>query len=276
MSDSIDRPIVSNLPAPHSLSQKFMLMTQGDPRTSEKVPMVAHDFESFSSGFGTVSSVGLTGSTGIIVTGATITSSGSFALSIDAAGLKTHLGLGDAAYRGTGNTGSNTDENNLVIYWEGGAILTTGDIAFISTTGNFGDISTSGEDAKIFTSGIRALISTFGDAAYIETWGQYADMQTHGEFSGFSVNGASGFINMNGVNGHIESRGTFKLRGDAYVTTISHAASLNRAISLPDQDGTLAVRATGPYADDTAAAAGGVPIGSLYYQASGATFTRLV
>lgn len=64
-------------------------------------------------GSGTVTSVGLTGSNGITVTGATpITTSGSWALSVDAPALKSHLSL-------------NNVENTALSTWAGSANLTT-------------------------------------------------------------------------------------------------------------------------------------------------------
>lgn len=95
-----------------------------------------------------------------------------------------------------------------------GELKTTGAAAYLATYGAAAQIYTDGTNAYIYTSGTNASIFTGGSNAHIYT-------------------GSSG--------AYIQTRSTFKLKGATFVTTLSHAATANRAIAFPDAEGTLAL-----------------------------------
>ena len=105
----------------------------------------------------------------------------------------------------------------------------------VSTSGDLASVSTNGSDASIYTTGIAAEIYTTGIAASIFT---------------------------TGANAYIESRSTFNLNGGTFKTTLSHAATADRAIAFPDAAGTLLL-ADGSGANLTALNADNVSSGTL-------------
>ena len=293
MSDSLDRPELSNVATPDGVAAPYFLLSDGNPKTNTKAKVTAVTVDSMLAGYGSVRSVAATGANGIIITGSPITTSGALAISVDAAALQNHLGLGSAAYRGLSNSGGSLDGGKCVTYLAEGAISTTGPNAYITTTGNNASIATSGDSASIYTTGVNASIYTIGFYAEILTSGDYAHIYTNGadayifttgsnatiytSGAGGSIftEGANAPIYTLGVNAFIQTRSTFKLNNGVNTTTIVHSPTANRQVQVPDRDCVLTGIPLGPFANDAAAATGGVPIGGLYYQASGATFTRL-
>jgi hypothetical protein len=95
-----------------------------------------------------------------------------------------------------------------------GTVGATTPSTIAGTTGTFsGVVSTTGADAHIYTQ---------GDGADISTYGAFASIITHG-------------------GGHVQTSSTFKLDNGAYITTLSHAPTTDRAIAFPDAAGTLAL-----------------------------------
>ena len=111
-----------------------------------------------------------------------------------------------------------------------GDLNTTGSGACIYTNGANAEIYTNGADANIYTNGVNAQISTNGANGYIYTNGVGAHIYTAGQYANIYTTGA---------NAYIESRSTFKLNGGTFKTTLSHAATADRAIAFPDAAGTL-------------------------------------
>ena len=123
-----------------------------------------------------------------------------------------------------------------------GAIGGTTPNTIAGTTGTFsGDLITTGTSAQIYTSGAAAYLATYGAAAHIYTDGANAQIYTSGTFASISTGGSSAHISTGGSGAYIQTRSTFRLNGGTYVTTLSHAATANRAIALPDDSGTLAL-----------------------------------
>jgi len=109
----------------------------------------------------------------------------------------------------------------------------------LNTTGATSEISTSGANAYIKTTGAYAAISTEGEYGGINTIGASASIQTSGLDATIFTTGANAHIFTYNAGAYIQTRSTFKLFGGTYTTTISHAATANRALALPDADGTL-------------------------------------
>jgi len=76
-------------------------------------------------------------------------------------------------------------------------------------------------------------------------------------------------------SGYVETSTFFRFNDGTYTTTISHSATADRNHQVPDLDGTYALEPSGPYADDAAAATGGVPVGYTYYTAAGIIHRRM-
>ena len=114
----------------------------------------------------------------------------------------------------------------------------------VSTTGNFAEISTSGEDAAISTTG------------------EFANIFTSGNDASISTSGATAHISTGGASAYIQTRSTFKLNGGTFVTTLSHAATADRAIAFPDAPGTLLL-ADGSGANLTTLNASNISSGTL-------------
>ena len=123
----------------------------------------------------------------------------------------------------------------------------------INTSGATASIYTSGSDANIYATGAYATIYTTGASGYIYTTGASAQIYTTGQYA---------HIYTTGANAYIESRSTFKLFDGTYYTTLSHAATANRAIAFPDAAGTLLL-ANGSGANLTALNASNVSSGTL-------------
>lgn len=134
MSDSIDSPRFSNVPLVNTASGLFIMLMSGDPSGSQKVSGFAISQSEFAATFGggTVTSVGLTGSNGITVTGAPITGSGSFSIAVDAVALKAHLAISSADI--TNATASPTP-NTMVVRDGSGSISVAGVAASGSVSG---------------------------------------------------------------------------------------------------------------------------------------------
>lgn len=109
----------------------------------------------------------------------------------------------------------------------------------LNTTGATSEISTSGANAYIKTTGAYAVISTEGEYGVINTIGASASIQTSGLDATIFTTGANAHIFTYNAGAYIQTRSTFKLFGGTYTTTISHAATANRALALPDASGTL-------------------------------------
>lgn len=154
-----------------------------------------------------------------------------------ASALKTALAISSADIADAISGGGNDDEGKVVEYGANGYIFTTG------------------EDSQIYTSGANAFIFTEGENASIFTIGAQANIYTE-----------SGFI---------QTGSTFGLNNGTHTTTLSHNPTADRSITFPDRDGTVALIPTGPYADDAAAATGGVPVGYTYYTAAGDVKRRM-
>ena len=123
----------------------------------------------------------------------------------------------------------------------------------LNTTGATSEISTSGANAYIKTTGAYAGILTEGEFGVINTIGASASIQTSGLDATIFTTGANAHIFTYNAGAYIQTRSTFKLFGGTYTTTVSHSATANRAIELPDEDGTLATT-TGNVATATALA----------------------
>jgi hypothetical protein len=132
--------------------------------------------------------------------------------------------------------------DGLTLDGEESSIEILGENGHIFTEGNGGYISTSGSNATISTSGPNAYMATFG-GAYIES---------------------SGTFNF--------SSGTFP---DIVKTTLIGTQTANRSISFPNRSGTIALNPAGPYSNNAAAIAAGLPVGALYYHSNGAVHVRL-
>jgi hypothetical protein len=85
-------------------------------------------------GGGSVTSVALSGSNGITITGSPITTSGAITVDIDAATLRAHLGLGSAAY--TPSTDYATAPQGSLA----GTAVQPGDLHAVATTGDYNDL----------------------------------------------------------------------------------------------------------------------------------------
>ena len=114
-----------------------------------------------------------------------------------------------------------------------GAIGGTTPSTIAGTTGTF-----SGE---LSTTGAAAYLATYGAAAHIYTDGANAQIYTSGTNASISTGGSNAHIMTGSSGAYIQSRSTFRLNGGTFVTTLSHAATANRAIALPDAAGTLAL-----------------------------------
>ena len=126
-----------------------------------------------------------------------------------------------------------------------GTVGTTTPSVVIGTSGTFSaTLKTTGGAANIFTEGANAFIFTSGSNGYIYTSGLNASIFTEG------------------LNAYIESRSTFKLNGGTFKTTLSHAATADRAIAFPDATGTLLL-ADGSGAALTALNADNISSGTL-------------
>jgi len=121
------------------------------------------------------------------------------------------------------------------------SISTSGAEATIGTIGSDASIYTDGANASIYTQGLDATITTSGAGASIFTQGANASIYTLGLDAIISTSGADASILTQGVNAYIQSRSTFKLYGGTYTTTLSHAATADRAIAFPDKAGTVAM-----------------------------------
>ena len=129
----------------------------------------------------------------------------------------------------------------------------------IDTTGASAPISTAGATSPIYTLGQNAYIYTQGANAYIYTIGADASIYTQGADAYISTEGLNAYIRTEGANAYIQTRSTFNLYGGTYTTTLSHAATADRAIAFPDVSGTVAVTshsATTTHAMFSAGAAG--------------------
>ena len=124
------------------------------------------------------------------------------------------------------------------------ALSTTGPASSISTSGEFSNIFTTGADASIFTSG------------------EYASIYTTGADASIFTSGANAHIYTSNAGAYILTRSTFKLNGGTFVTTLSHAATADRAIAFPDAAGTLLL-ADGSGAALTALNASNISSGTL-------------
>ena len=123
----------------------------------------------------------------------------------------------------------------------------------INTTGATSEILTLGANAYIRTTGAFAGISTEGEFGVINTIGASASIQTSGLDATIFTTGANAHIFTYNAGAYIQTRSTFKLFGGTYTTTVSHSATADRALALPDADGTLATT-TGNVATATALA----------------------
>ena len=131
------------------------------------------------------------------------------------------------------------------------------------TTGTFsGDLITTGTNAQIYTSGAAAYLATYGDAAHIYTDGANAQIYTSGLNARIATGGANAHISTGSSGAYIQTRSTFKLAGATFITTLSHAATADRAIAFPDAAGTLLL-ADGSGANLTALNASNVSSGTL-------------
>ena len=131
------------------------------------------------------------------------------------------------------------------------------------TTGTFsGDLITTGTNAQIYTSGAAAYLATYGDAAHIYTDGANAQIYTSGLNARIATGGANAHISTGSSGAYIQTRSTFKLAGATFITTLSHAATADRAIAFPDAAGTLLL-ANGSGANLTALNASNVSSGTL-------------
>jgi len=194
------------------------------------------------SGSGTVTSVSVTTANGVSGTVATATTTPAISLALGAITPTSVAASG--AVSGSNLSGTNTGDQTSVSGNAGTATALqttrtiggsnfdgTGNVtsfpspgAIGGTTpaaGTFTQVSTVADEAKIFTSGVDAYIHTTGAGASIYTSGLGATIYT------------------TGIGAYIETRDTFKLFGGTYRTTISHAATANRALALPDASGTL-------------------------------------
>jgi hypothetical protein len=123
-----------------------------------------------------------------------------------------------------------------------GAIGGTTPNTIAGTTGTFsGDLITTGTNAQIYTSGAAAYLATYGAAAHIYTDGANAQIYTSGTNATISTGGSNAHISTGSSGAYIQTRSTFRLNGGAFVTTLSHAATADRAIAFPDAPGTLAL-----------------------------------
>jgi len=122
-----------------------------------------------------------------------------------------------------------------------GTISTTGVLAEIFTTANQGAIYTLGNFSDIYTTGADSTIFTQGADATINTEGANANIYTVGLNANIYTSGANAHIYTSDAGAYIQTRSTFKLNGGTYTTTLSHAATANRAIAFPDAPGTLAL-----------------------------------
>jgi len=191
---------------------------------------------------GTVTSVSVTTANGVSGTVATATTTPAISLTLGAITPTSVAASG--AVSGSNLSGTNTGDQTSVSGNAGTATAlqttrTIGGSNFNGTAnvtsfpspgaiggttpaaGTFTQVSTVADEAKIFTSGTDAYIHTTGSGASIYTAGLGALIYT------------------SGIGAYIETRDTFKLFGGTYRTTISHAATANRALALPDADGTL-------------------------------------
>ena len=114
-----------------------------------------------------------------------------------------------------------------------GAIGGTTPSTIAGTTGTF-----SGE---LSTTGAAAYLATYGAAAHIYTDGANAQIYTSGTNASISTGGSNAHISTGSSGAYIQTRSTFRLNGGTFVTTLSHAATANRAIAFPDAAGTLAL-----------------------------------
>lgn len=203
-----------------------------------------------------------------------------------------------------GKIGTTTTSNQVVITTTGGA-LTTASRDSIDTRSSFPNSSVTAASsggngasdanklAKFNSSGFLSATNISG-LATVATTGTYSSLTGKPSLGTIASKGIDEFVDVTsdqvvqgnktfygvistlGLDSVIRSGTTFELVTSGSVkTTIAHAPSVNRTVTLPNRTGTLAIAPLGPYAGDTAAAAGGVPIGGLYYIADGSVKIRL-
>jgi len=96
----------------------------------------------------------------------------------------------------------------------------------VATVAASGIITTSGTNSQIRTAGADAVIRTIGDRGHIYT------------------SGSDAYIETRGVNGYIQTYSTYKITDGNFTTTLSSAATANRAIIFPNASGNLALCAS--------------------------------
>lgn len=132
----------------------------------------------------------------------------------------------------TASYGGSIDTHGDDQFGAGGSINTSAGGGFINTSYNGGSINTSGYDG--LSGGYIATNSVDGaQGGYIDTSG-----------SGGGGGNSGGFINTSNGGGSINTRGTgsIELGITGTRTTLTGTATADRAISLPDTDGTLIVQ----------------------------------
>ncbi len=156
---------------------------------------------------------------------ATITVVGSGDITATNGGIYT-TGSGDISTQGSGD----------IYTADGGSVRSANDIY---TTGN-GDIYSAGS-GSLYTSGGSIYTSGAGEihagdgGIYTTDSGQIYTADTGDIFTA----GTGNIYTQNG--GHIETSSTFRIAGGGFTTTLSGTQTANRAISLPDAPGTLAI-----------------------------------
>lgn len=145
--------------------------------------------------------------------------------------------------------GSSATSGKVVLFNTAGGLSTTGSGASITTIGDYGLLATSGTYASISTSGAEATIGTNGENASLYTTGEAASFYTTGTNATVYTTGENAIISTFGASAHITTAGgayiqtssTFKITDGSFTTTLSGTQTADRAIALPDEDGTLAL-----------------------------------
>jgi hypothetical protein len=158
----------------------------------------------------------------------------------------------------SGGNGS-SDANKLAKFNNNGnlPVANISGLATVATSGSYLDLSN------------KPSLGTIASKSITE----FVDTTTSQSVAGDKT--FTGILSTSGLGSTIRTRTTFEMVAIGATTTIAHNASSNRTITLPDRTGTVAITPSGPYANDTAAAAASIPVGGLYYLADGTVKVRL-
>jgi len=151
--------------------------------------------------------------------------------------------------------------------------LSQGEFGYETDTGKFKIGNNSNNWATLPYVAVQGVQGITGNQGIQGIQGSQGIQGIQGSQGIQGIQGVQGIQSLQGIQG---SQGIQGIQGVQGVQGIQGIQSLQGIQGLQGTDGaTPSISIPGPYADDTAAAANGVAVGSMYYQTGGAVYVRL-